>query len=200
MLSLCTSEFELDVESLTFVVTRSQLVVRVIHASKENQQRLVKHRFCDIQAQHCEVGLLSSKFAAIIDFVVCFRSEERTFSLAGHCHFDIQRFLNIDFLIRLGLLNHDFKTALCPRRELNDVVCVVVSHVIVSQMEITRCELFVHVNFIKERRIVGEGALLAEDIACIGQQVVVCSVDLASASHLIVTQDFAVNNFYLLHL
>lgn len=67
-------------------------------------------------------------------------------------------------------------------------------------MEITRCELFVHVYFIKERRIVGERALLAEDVACIGQQVVVCSVDLASASHFIVAQNFAVNNLYLLHL
>lgn len=168
MLSLNASEFEFDVESLTFVVAGSQLIVSVIHAPKENEQGLVQHVFCYIQAQNREVGLLSSELAAIINFIICLHSEELTLPLMGHCNFDVQSFLNIDLLIRFWLLNQDFKTALGPRCELNDIVCVVVSHIVISKVEITRCELFVHVNVIQESWVVSERALLAEDVALIG--------------------------------
>jgi hypothetical protein len=115
-----------------------------------------------------------------------------------NCDFNVQSLLNINFIIRLWLLDHDLKAALFLRCELHDIICIVVSYVKVSQVEVTRCKLFVIVNIIQKGWIVSQWALLAENVVSICQQIVISPVNLTSTSFIIITHHLAVDNISFL--
>lgn len=90
MLGFFAPKLYLHVEGLAFVLSRPQLVMRIIHASKEDQERLVDQLVINVEVQHCEVGLLFAKIAHKVNLKVCFYLEELFFTFFGDSNLDIE--------------------------------------------------------------------------------------------------------------
>lgn len=111
---------------------------------------------------------------------------------------EVHSFFNTCNGVCLRLLHHDLEQTLSLRSKLNHVVGVVIRHEEVRNMEVTRNKLLVGVNFVKERRVVGDRALLVENVVHVIPQVVGDIVYLAAPSLLVVAKHVTVRGFALL--
>ena len=166
------SILELDIEKLTLRSFVGEGIVREVCGPEVDQEWLIDELGAHIEMQLGKLEPSLSEGAFHVYLVIRHRLQEGSSIAFRYANFDCEAIISVLHLLKLGLFHKDLEGTLGPRGELDDIISIVVSHVMLGYMEISRFELFMVRDLVQVVRVVRDVALLLEDAASVLHQVV----------------------------